>query len=154
LHSTRLKVALESGLSHRYEYRLKELVMNCRELHASLQCALTIQKANSVLGCIKRGGAKQGEGDDWPSLLCPCETPSGVLHPSLVPQHKKGIELLEQVQMRASKMITWMEHLFYEERWKKLGLLSLWRAAGRPVSLKYLKGVYKQKRDQLFTLCQ
>jgi len=32
------------------------------------------------------------------------------------PQHRKHMELLEQVQRRATEMVRGMEHLFYEER--------------------------------------
>ena len=37
----------------------------------------------------------------------------------------RGIDLLEHVQRRASKMIQAMEHLSYEDRLRELGLFSL-----------------------------
>jgi len=41
------------------------------------------------------------------------------------PHHSKDIDLLEEVQRRATKMISRMEHLSYEEGLRDLGLFSL-----------------------------
>ncbi|KAK4816695.1 hypothetical protein QYF61_020579 [Mycteria americana] len=41
------------------------------------------------------------------------------------PQHKKGMDLLQQHQRKATKTIRWLEHLSCEERLRELGLFSL-----------------------------
>ena len=64
------------------------------------------------------------------------------------------MELLERVQRRANKMIRGLEHLFYEERLRKLGLFSLEKRRLQGdllVAFQYLKGAYKQEGERLFT---
>ena len=58
-------------------------------------------------------------------------------------QYRKDVELLERVQRRAAKMIRGLEQLSYEER------LRLW--GDFVVAFLYLKGVYKQEGERLFT---
>jgi len=70
------------------------------------------------------------------------------------PQHKKDMKLLEQVQRGPTKMIRGMEQLFYEERLRELGLLSLekQRLRGDLIeAFQYLKGACKRAGEGLFT---
>jgi len=100
-------------------------VLGDEKLDISHQCVLVAQKASCVLGCIKRSVASRAREGILP--LCPAL----VRHPreSCVqlwsPQHKKDMELLEQVRSRATKMIRGLEHLSYEDRLRELRLLSL-----------------------------
>jgi len=64
------------------------------------------------------------------------------------------MELLEQVQRRATKKSREKEHLFCDERLRQMGLFSLEnrRLQGHPVAaFQYLKGACKKAGEGLFT---
>ncbi|GAB0197219.1 hypothetical protein GRJ2_002187200 [Grus japonensis] len=95
------------------------------KLNMSRQCALAAQKANRVLGCIKRAVTSRPREVILP--LC-----SALVRPPLQycvqlwgPQYRRDIELLEQSPEEATKLIRGMEHLSCEDRLRELGLFSL-----------------------------
>ncbi|KFV95958.1 hypothetical protein N326_09812, partial [Eurypyga helias] len=122
------------------------------KLNMSQQCALAAQKANCILGCIKRNVTIRSMEVILP--LC-----SALLRPHLEycvqlwdPQRKKDMDLLEQIQMKALTMIRVLEHLSCEDRMRELGLFSLEKVAGRPYSsLPLPEGSYKEASGRLFT---
>ena len=73
------------------------------------------------------------------------------------PQHKKDMETLEQVQRRATRMIKGMEHLFYDERLRELGLFSLKKRrlwGDFTAAVQYLQGAYRKAGEGMCPFCQ
>ena len=120
---------------HRFRSRADLLERNSAEKNLGLleaikvsmsqQCILVAKKANGIPQCIKKCVASKSGEVILPVYSALVRSHLEYCVQFLAPQLKKGRDLLEGVQWRATKMIMGLEHLSFEKRLSNLGLFSL-----------------------------
>ncbi|XP_041325762.1 triadin isoform X3 [Pyrgilauda ruficollis] len=123
-------------------------------LDMTQQCVLEVKKAVCILGCSKSSVASTSK-EVILSLY------SALVRPQLEycvqdwePEHKKDVDMLEQVQKGVIKLSTGLEHISYEDRLREMGQFSLEKRRLRRYLItvfQYLQGACKRAKEGHFT---
>ncbi|KAM6358371.1 centrosomal protein of 128 kDa isoform 4-T10 [Alca torda] len=142
-HFTQLKEAEHQSLYKQIKKQEKLLEEVHREKRA--------QKANCILGCIKRSMASRSKEVILPTYSALVRHHLQYCVQLWSSQHRKDMDLLDRVQRRATKTIRGMEHLSYEDRLRELEFSLVKRRLWGDLigAFQYLKGAYKKDEDSL-----
>ena len=142
---------------HDVSYEKDLGVRTTNKMESSLHCQKAVSNANRILGMVRRTFASMSK-DLFMFLYKTYVRPHLEYCVQLwCPYLAKDIDLLEKVQMRATKLVKGIGRFPYTTRLQKLGLYSLYCRRQRENLIetnKILKGYYNIEWSQLFVLNQ